>query len=322
MSKPYAFVNDDMETYFWLKDNSVSGTKARAKFDALNGHILNEVVLPGQLVIVGDDSTHMCTPEEEELMYSARDINEALIGNSYPSNQLMTRNYDLLQSIMTYGSIGIGNSTAAWSKHLTGVEKTLKDIEALHQRLKSASLTRDQFIAQRQVLFSQLETHLQGAGRYGTTLRNNTNIKHMLGISTKSYLHSGDIPGYASRISGIAKASRALSKGTYVGMTLDVGSTALEIQEACSTWREDRCKEAKYVESGKLLLGLSGSFFGGMAGTVGVGALCIAIGIPTAGVGGLACAIVGGAAGGWLVGRESSKRGGQTGQALYELIEK
>ena len=79
MSKHYAFINDDMETYFWLKDNSVSGATARAKFDALNSHILNEVVLPGQLVIVGDDSTQMCTREEEELMYFARDINESMI---------------------------------------------------------------------------------------------------------------------------------------------------------------------------------------------------------------------------------------------------
>jgi hypothetical protein len=322
MSKPYAFISDHWVTYDWQKNISVSGVKARAKFDVVNGHTFNAFVQPGHVVIVGDDSTQMCTREEEDLMHFARNVNEALISSSYPNNQLMIRNYDLLQSIMSYGSIGIGSSTSAWSKHLSGVEKTLKDIETLHQQLKSGRLTRDQFIAQRQGLFAQLQNHLQGAGRYGTSLRHNTSIKHMLGISTKSYLHSGDIPGYAKRITGISKAARALSKGAYIGMALDVGATALEVQEACSTGREDRCKEAKYVESGKLLLGLSGSFFGGMAGTVGVGALCVAIGIPTAGVGGLACAIVGGAAGGWLVGRESSKRGGQTGQVLYKLIEK
>lgn len=38
-----------------------------------------------------------------------------------------------------------------------------------------------------------------------------------------------------------------MSKGTYVGMALDVGAGALEIKEACSTGREEECSRAKYV---------------------------------------------------------------------------
>jgi hypothetical protein len=319
VSKPYAFINDDLETYFWLKDNSVSGAKARAKFDVLNGHILNEVVLPGQLVIVGDDSTHMCTREEEELMLSARDVNEALIGSSYVGNQVMTKNYDLLQSIMAYGSIGVGSSTIAWSKHLSGVEQTLKEIEALHQQLKAGRLTRAPFIAQRQVLFSRLDTHLQGAGRYGTSLRKNTNIKDMLGISTKSYLHTGEISGYASKIKGISRAAGALSKGTFVGLALDVGASALEVEEACSTGREKQCTKAKYVEGGKLAGGLLFSAAGGSAGGVIGISLCLAIGVPTGGIGTVACAIVGGALLGWGGGKVGSQVGEAGGTYLYGL---
>lgn len=321
MSKPYAFINDDLETYFWLKDNSVSGAKARAKFDVLNGHILNEVVLPGQLVIVGDDSTHMCTREEEELMLSARDVNEALIGSSYVGNQVMTKNYDLLQSIMAYGSIGVGSSTIAWSKHLSGVEQTLKEIEALHQQLKAGRLTRAPFIAQRQVLFSRLDTHLQGAGRYGTSLRKNTNIKDMLGISTKSYLHTGEISGYASKIKGISRAAGALSKGTFVGLALDVGVTALEVEEACSAGREDQCTKAKYVEGSKMVTGLSISSLGGSFGAYAAASLCIGLGVPTGGASLLACAVIGGAAGGLLGGQVGSAGGELIGQKLYESTE-
>ncbi|MDB6141711.1 MAG: hypothetical protein JWP80_755 [Pseudomonas sp.] len=318
MSKPYAFINDDMETYFWLKDNSVSGSQARAKFDLLNGHILNEVVLPGQLVIVGDDSTSMCTPEEEQLMLSARDVNEALISGSYAGNRVMTKDYDLLQSIMTYGAIGIGSSTSAWNKHLKGVEETLKNIEVLHRQLKTGRMTRDQFIAQRQVLFSQLDVHLQGAGRYGTSLRKNTTINHMLGISTKSYLHTGEISGYASKIKGVSQAAGALSKGTPIGIFLDVGVGVLEIEEACSTGREEQCTKAKYVEGGKLAGGLSSSAAGGSAGAFIGTALCLAIGLPTGGLGTLGCAVVGGALLGWGGGKLGSLGGEKLGTYIYE----
>ena len=320
MSKPYAFINDHMATYDWQKNISVSGAKARAKFDVVNGHSLNSFVEPGHLVIVGDDSTQMCTREEEDLMHFARNVNQALISSSYPNNQFMIRDYDLLQSIMSYGSIGIGSSTSAWSKHLSGVEKTLKDIETLHQQLKSGRLTRDLFIAQRQGFFAQLQNHLQGAGRYGTSLRHNTSIKHMLGISTKSYLHSGDIPGYAKRITGISKAARALSKGAYVGMALDVGATALEVQEACSTGREGQCTKAKYVEGGKLAIGLGGAHFGGAVGALAVGAICVGLGIPSGGVVTLGCAIIGGAAGGWGGGKAGSIIGEIAGEQIYSTV--
>jgi hypothetical protein len=320
MSKPYAFISDQLVTYDWQKNISVSGTKARAKFDVVNGHTFNGFVQPGHVVIVGDDSTQMCTREEQDLMHFARSVNETLTSNSHRSNQIMIRDYDLLQSIMTYGSIGIGNSTAAWSKHLGGVEETLKDIESLHQQLKSGSLSRDQFIGQRQGLFTQLQNHLQGAGRYGTSLRNNTKIKGMLGISTKSYLHSGDIPGYANRISAISKAARTLSKGAYVGMALDLGSTALEVQEACSTGREEKCTKARYVEGGKLAVGVAFGSAGGAAGGLLGGALCLAVGIPTGGLGTVACVMAGGAILGWGGGKMGSAIGERAGINLYETF--
>jgi hypothetical protein len=78
-------------------------------------------------------------------------------------------------------------------------------------------------------------------------LKNKGPIKKMLGISTKSYLHTGEIKGYAKTLSGVARASKLLKAGTPVGIALNVGSTALEIIEACSVSREDECTEAKYI---------------------------------------------------------------------------
>ena len=64
MSKPYAFINDRIQTYFTLKARVAGG----AKFDVLNAHIRNVVVMPGQLVIVSDGSSGPLTAEETELM--------------------------------------------------------------------------------------------------------------------------------------------------------------------------------------------------------------------------------------------------------------
>ncbi|SEJ43346.1 hypothetical protein SAMN03159495_3333, partial [Pseudomonas sp. NFR16] len=50
MTKPYVFINEQMQSYATLK-NRVGGN---AKFDTLNAHLLNIVVMPGQIVVMGD----------------------------------------------------------------------------------------------------------------------------------------------------------------------------------------------------------------------------------------------------------------------------
>ncbi|MBB6286503.1 hypothetical protein HDC32_001241 [Pseudomonas sp. JAI120] len=76
--------------------------------------------------------------------------------------------------------------------------QTLEDIERLHQRLKDGALDRDGFIQQRQALFRRLDLQLQGAARFGTGLQGSESLKKVLGISTNSYLHKGEIAGMQS----------------------------------------------------------------------------------------------------------------------------
>jgi hypothetical protein len=321
MPKPYAFVNDEMLNYVYLRDHlpglPIGG---RAKFDQLNAHILNEVVLPGQIVIVGDDATQMCTPEETELMRLAQDVRLSMIGTGYASSNVMTQNFDLLQSIMAYGSIGVGSSTAAWARHLRELETLLKDTEALHQRWKSAAITNDQFFAQRKALFSKIEKALAGIGRFGSGLRNTGKMKKMLGISSKSYLHTGEIAGYARTVKHVAKTANALSKGTYVGIALDVGVGALEIQEACSVGREEECRRAKYVETAKTAGGIGLAWIGGSMGGAAGPAICLGLGVPSGGGVTLACAIIGGALAAWGFGTAGSIAGDKSATYLYEAV--
>lgn len=320
MQGAYAFINERPLPYPLLKLSLSLDPQAHTKFDILNQHIRNVVVLPGQLVIIPDWRAASCTAEEARLMRSAENIKHALLTHS-ASDQFLIKNYDLLQTIMSHASIGIGSASSAWSKHLAEIEKTLKQIDDLHkQYLRKGTLgARDEFLIQRRALFAKLDLQLSGMARFGTGLKNEGSIKKILGISTKSYWHHGEIRRYEETVTRIAKASQRLKTGTYIGIALDVGATALEITEACSTGREQACTRAKFVEGGKLVMGVAGASFGSSMGMgLGVSA-CIAIfAIPTGGASALGCAIVGGTIGGTVAGALGIELGEQVGTRLYE----
>ena len=317
----HGFINEKTTHYSSLKSQLLiqRGSHALTKFDTTNSHLRRSMVTPGQLVIVPDDSTASCTFEEAWLMTRAREVDLALSLDPRAGVEILN-NYDLLQGLLGYSSIGIGSSTAAWGRHLTGVEDTLKQIEKLHQQhLKGGASARAEFIARRQALFQKLDMQLQGVGHYGTSLRHNKSIKKMLGISTRSYLHRQEIDGYAQRINKIASTSRFLSKGGYVGMALDVGAAGLAIQEACSTGREEQCRKARYVEGGKASGGIMGSYIGGKLGAHAGGAVCVfGLGIVSGGWGALTCGIIGGAAGGYGGGIIGGGLGERFGDLIYE----
>lgn len=320
MQGAYAFINERPLPYPLLKLSLSLDPQAHTKFDILNQHLRNVVVLPGQLVIIPDWRAASCTAEEARLMRSAENIKHALLAHS-ATDQFLIKNYDLLQTIMSHASIGIGSASSAWSKHLAEIEKTLKQVDDLHkQYLRKGTLgARDEFLIQRRALFAKLDLQLSGMARFGTGLKNEGSIKKMLGISTKSYWHHGEIRRYEETVARIAKASQRLKKGTYIGIALDVGATALEITEACSTGREQACTRAKFVEGGKLAFGVGGAAIGGEIGAgLGVFACALVFGIPTAGVGALGCAIVAGAAGSLALGGLGSEFGEQVGTRLYE----
>jgi len=213
--------------------------------------------------------------------------------------------------------------SGAWSRHLDGIKKTLENIEVAHRdHLRNGwGRSREDFIEKRRVLFEKLNSQMKGFAKYGTGLRNQGSVKEMLGISTRSYLHSGVITGYAETINGVAKASNILKKGTYVGVGLSVAGASSSIYAACSTGRETECRKAKYVEGGKLSGGLA---FGALGGTVGgvtaVLGCAVAFGIITGGVGALACAVVGSGLGGWAGGEFGEGAGEWAGEIVYEYL--
>lgn len=308
MQGPYAFINERPQPYPLLKLSLSLDPHTQTKFDTLNQHIRNTVVLPGHLVIIGDSRTASCTTEEAKLMRSAQHVKHALLAHS-AADHFLIKNYDQLQAIMTHASLSIGSASGAWSRHLAQVEQTLKGSMA----------ARDEFLLKRRALFTQLDGQLSGLARLGTGLKNEGSIKKMLGISSKSYWHHGEIRRYEETVARVAKVSQMLKKGTYIGIALDVGVTVLEITEACSLGREEVCTKAKYVEGGKLVFGVAGAAgIGHIGASAAVGGCAVVFGIPTGGLGALACMIVGGAVGGLAGGAIGNRLGENVGVRLYE----
>ena len=325
MSEARAFLNLKLQNYHRLKADLALSGHSLEKFDVLNAHVANTVVRKGELIIIGDYTTASCTSQEAWMMAQAAKVHVGLLHNGQGVDNFFLENFETLKSLIAHASMGAGVVSEGWSKHLRAIEATLMEIEKLHQQhLGSGTMVaRDQFYAKRSALFMKLNEQLDKLTAYGSGLRYKSSIKRTLGISTKSYLHTGEIAGYANKVSGVAKASNLIKKGTYLGIALDVAATGLELHKACTLGREEECRKAQYVEISSLAFGLGGTAAGAASGRLIVGGACsLFLGTVTGGPGALACGIVGGTAGGILGGKLGNKSGAMVGEVIYEKLPK
>ncbi|WP_407314962.1 hypothetical protein [Pseudomonas sp. nanlin1] len=318
MADTRSFINQRTQTFETLKESLELPKHTQAKFVALNPHLSGGVVLAGDLVIVGDASTASSTAEEAMLMAKAAEVRTALLVNGQGGDDFFLENFELIKQMLAYTSIGIGAASDGWSRHLDAIKRTLLSIETLHrEHMGSGTLAqREAFYAKRAALFSTLEKQLDSFAALGSGLRDKSSIKRLLGLSTKSYLHRGDIAGYADKVSGVAKASQLIKRGTYIGTALEVGSKGLAIRNACTSGREEQCRKAKYVEGSALVGSVSGAALAGHIGGGMAMAACVALGFSSMGTVTLVCAVAGGAGAGWGGG----ELGGVGGEILGEIL--
>ena len=324
MSEARSFINPQAQSYESLKAGTPMSANQRAKFDVLNAHIVNSVVVGGELVIVGDPSTPSCTSHEAYLMAEAAGIHHQLEINGAGVDDFFLDNYEMLKGLLSHTSMGAGVVSDGWSRYLDAIKRTLEEIEILHREyLKNGTLkARDEFYAKRVALFMKLEGQLNNMAAYGSGLKNKGSVKRALEISTKSYLHTGEIAGYAEKIAGVSKAASLIKKGTYIGLGLDVASTGLSIHHACTFGRSEDCRKAKYVEGVSLVGSTGGSIAGGSIGGFLGGTGCVLfLGVTTGGPGALACTVIGGAVGGAAGGSVVGDIGEMFGELLYEVTQ-
>ncbi len=208
------------------------------------------------------------------------------------------------------------------SKQIRSIETTLKDIERLHQDSyrKHGHLNHPEFFEKRREYFKKLDFALGSLARKGMSLDDDAKLKRALGMSSKSIVHHwktagvGGIPGYATHYERLATGARYVRNVGYLGITLDASMSALKISEACTAGSEKECQVVAYREGGKF----AGSLAGGGIVAAASAATCTVFAVTTAGVGGVACAVIAGglgaAAGGY--------GGGVLGEGAGEILSK
>jgi uncharacterized Zn-binding protein involved in type VI secretion len=289
-----------------------------------------ETVKAGTLVVLSDPANLQCTREERLLIEAADIANSALESLSPEEANFMMRHREEIATFLGYGSTSIGISQVMFARHLNGMKILFQDMNELHQKsfLKHGHLRAPEFLAERRVLLNQLNLHLKGFTRRGAGLAEHPKLKSALGISSRSLVHhwsqagvAGNLPGHATHINALARASKVIAAGGWLGTAVGGGAAYLKVQEVCAAGETETCKRVRFTEAGSF----AGTVLGGAAVSTGlIGAapfVCAAIGVPTMGVGTIVCGLVVVGVGSYGAGRLGGWIGENGGDLIYEAVQ-
>ncbi|WP_448653259.1 hypothetical protein ACSHWC_08470 [Pseudomonas fluorescens] len=281
------------------------------------------------MLVLSDPLNSQCTREEALLMEAAKEVNDALTPMSDDEAAFMVEHQQEIGAFLAQSSMAVGVGSSMVASHLTRTKSVLVDLEKLHVKTFQAqgNLQGAEFFAKRQKLLTQLDNSLGPLVRKGVGIADHPKLKSALGISSRSLVHhwskagvSGGIPGYATHIQGVARASQYMKVGGFVGIGLGASASALKVKDTCRVGNSAECKKVKLTEGGSFLASVGGSGAGAYFGAFGATPICIAIGVGTLGVGGLVCGVVVVGAASALGGSAGSGLGGKLGEIVYEGI--
>ena len=295
---------------------------AKELFATLNG--ADERYKAGSIMLLVDPDKQ----DDEQIAHmkaaKAR-VDAALAPLTHEEANLLHKHYATIANFTSYADTGIGLAADPVGKYFESIEKILKEIQETYKNtyLTRGALIGEQFYVRRSQLFKELESilkvnFLNKAMKFGEY----TKIKNALGLSSSSITHKwnetgiSDIEGYATHIERAAKYVKAMRYTGYLGIGFSGLHSLNEIHEACSVGREAECTKKKYTEIGSFAVGTGVGVAGGYLAIP----LCIAIGVGTAGVGGLACSVIAGAGLGYVGSSAGGAFGECGGEQLYEIF--
>ncbi|MBV7567961.1 PAAR domain-containing protein [Pseudomonas sp. PDM27] len=309
---------------FTLRDPAVMG-----KFKLLNPNLGD--VKAGSMIVLSDPNNYQCTREEALLMDVAARTNQVLETLSPEEADFMVQHRDAIQTILGYGSGAIGVGASIFKNNLDNVGNALREIEVLQQTTlqRDGHLRSPAFFVERQRLLAQLNSHMTTLTRKGIGFPHHINLKKMLGISSQSLVHhwtsaspAGQVPGYATHLEGVAKASKYVKYGGWLGTAVDGGASALKVQDVCIAGDTETCERVKFTETGSFTGGIvGGGIVGAALSTSAVGGLCVGLGVPTGGLGLLVCSIVVVGAGSFSSSAIGSVIGEKMGERIFEATQ-
>lgn len=293
-----------------------------SKFHSLNP--ASELIKAGSMIVLTDPRNMHCSREEAMLMAVAASTREALASLTPHEADFLMEHREEIATFLGHASTSIGVGEAMLANHINNLKKTMVDIQALHQRAfqRDGHLRSPMFFAERKQLFARLELHLGPLTRKGVGFSDHPKLKSALGISTRSLVHhwreagaTGQIPGYATHISGVATASKIINAGGWLGFGIGATASYLKVQEVCAAGDAEACEKIKFTEFGSVFGGAAGGMAGAVAAGLVTKGICVGLGWSGAGLIGCAVVVVGGASlAGGLYGQD---KGEQLGEIVY-----
>lgn len=299
----------------------------RREFRLLNRH-LGEQVKPGQMVIFSDSRNYMCRREEAHMMAAAEKVNEALKNLTDEEASFMVEHHDVIEPFLGVSSGGLGVASIMVGQHIETLENTLKELKRLHeeQYRQYGNLNSPEFFAQRKRLMTKLDASLSPLVRKTTGIPDHPKLKRALGLSSRRIVHNWNkagaptqLPGYATNIQGVARAAKYMKAGGYVAIGLGASSAAMKIYETCRTGREEECRQARFIEGSKLSGNVLGGVIAGRLAPTIAPMTCAAIGVGTAGAGGVVCMLVVSGVLAAQMADGGTQAGDVIGEQLYEM---
>lgn len=310
-------------TLFATQNRAVMG-----KFQSLNA--IHGPIKAGSMIVLSDPNNLQCTREEALLLEAAAQTNDALQDLSAEEADFMERHRAEIESFLALGSTYIGVGEAMFARNLANIKSALEGIEALHQKafLKDGHLRSTEFFSERKRLLTELNNNLTALTRKSIGLPDHPNLKSALGISSRSLVHQwtkagapGQIPGYATHLQGVAKAAKIIKYGGWVGTAIGGGASYMKVQDVCTAGNARACEKVKYTEAASFVGVVAGGAAAGAAvSSAAAGGLCVALGVPTAGIATLACGIVVVGAASYAGGTLGSKMTETTAEKIYEAF--
>ncbi|MDD2104216.1 PAAR domain-containing protein, partial [Pseudomonas putida] len=319
---PKSTTREQLEaSLFIVRDPAVMG-----KFKLLNPNLGD--VKAGSMIVLSDPNNYQCTREEALLMDVAAKTNQIIETLSPEEADFMVQHRDVIQAFLTYGSNAIGVGASIFKNNLDNVGNALRDIEALQQNTlqRDGHLRSPAFFAERQRLLAQLNSHMTALTRKGIGFPDHINLKKKLGISSQSLVHhwthaspGGQIPGHATHLEGVAKASKYVQYGGWLGTAVGGGASAMKVQDVCTAGNTEACERVRFTEAGSFAGGIiGGAVVGATLSVETTGRLCIALGAPNGGLGTGICTAVAVVTGALVGGAAGSGFGDWIGDLIYE----
>lgn len=264
---------------------------------------------PGQMLILDAPGSNNAV-QLKQLQLAKNKVNGALADLNSGEANFFNHHFSTIAAVTNFMDKSLGVVADAGEKYFSEIEKKLKSIELAYQNQYRAqgTLISQQFFVKRQRLFSELDGLLNKLSRLTLKMKPYNELKHALGLSSRSIVHEwstagvASIRGYSTYVDNASKAARFLKAGGWLAIGFAGANTTNEVYNACTTGREQSCTKVAVKKYSSFGASLAGGIYGGKYGAMAGAGVCVALGVATGGVGLLACSIVGAAAGGYVGG--------------------